>query len=182
MKQFFKWLGKHIAGALVFSLFSILFIAGIVYALTFPSTPPVGEVAGGKFMQYFNSIKVACPAGQYLNGYDANFVKQCATVPAGPAGANGTTGPQGATGLAGMNGLPGAPGPVGPAGASGSPDSGTVCGYTAIDFHLVTHVWSTVISTCKGYNPATSCPLGYTRHTTASYGSAHFNAAWCTKN
>lgn len=67
MKQFFKWLGKHIAGALVFSLFSILFIAGLVYALTYPSAPPVGEVAGGKFMQYFNSIKVACPAGQYLN-------------------------------------------------------------------------------------------------------------------
>jgi hypothetical protein len=92
MKQFFKWMGKHIAGALVFSLFSILFIAGLVYALTYPSAPPVGEVAGGKFMQYFNSIKVACPDGQYLNGYDANFVKQCKAVPAGVNGANGNSG------------------------------------------------------------------------------------------
>ncbi len=58
MKQFFKWLGKHIAGAMVFSLFSILFIAGIVYALTYPSAPPMGEVAGGKFMQYFTKILV----------------------------------------------------------------------------------------------------------------------------
>ncbi|OIP54056.1 hypothetical protein AUK10_01615 [Candidatus Gracilibacteria bacterium CG2_30_37_12] len=59
MKQFFKWLGKHIAGAMVFSLFSILFIAGIVYALTYPSAPPMGEVAGGKFMDYFNKILVS---------------------------------------------------------------------------------------------------------------------------
>jgi len=57
MKQFFKWLGKHIAGAMVFSLFSVLFIAGIVYALTYPSAPPTGEIVGGKFMQYFNNIK-----------------------------------------------------------------------------------------------------------------------------
>lgn len=56
MKQFFKWLGKHIASALIFSVFSILFIAGIVYALTFPSTPPTGEVAGGKFTVIFNNI------------------------------------------------------------------------------------------------------------------------------
>ena len=58
MKQFFKGLGKHIAGALVFSLFSILFIAGLVYAITYPSAPPTGEVAGGKFMGYFNKILV----------------------------------------------------------------------------------------------------------------------------
>lgn len=86
MKQFFKWLGKHIAGAMVFSLFSILFILGIVYALSYPSAPPVGEVAGGKFMQYFNSIKVACPDGQYLNGYDANFNKVCAVAMTGATG------------------------------------------------------------------------------------------------
>ncbi len=97
MKQFFKWMGKHIAGAIVFSLFSILFIAGIVYALTYPSTPPVGEVAGGKFMQYFNSIKVSCPNGYYLNGYDVNFHRTCLLAPTGPTGAtgaNGATGPQ----------------------------------------------------------------------------------------
>jgi len=96
MKQFFKWIGKHIAGAMVFSLFSIWFIAGIVYALTFPSAPPVGELAGGKFMQYFNSIKVACPAGYYLNGYDVNYNKVCATAPAGPQGATGPAGANGA--------------------------------------------------------------------------------------
>lgn len=56
MKQFFKWLGKNIAGAMVFSLFSILFIVGIVYALTYPSAPPTGEVAGGKFQENFNKI------------------------------------------------------------------------------------------------------------------------------
>lgn len=56
-------------------------------------------------MQYFNSIRVACPAGQYLNGYDVNFNKLCATA---PAGANGATGPQGP---AGTNGADGAQGP-----------------------------------------------------------------------
>lgn len=58
MKQFLKWLGKHIAGAMVFSLFSILFISFIVYALNYPSTPPTGEVAGGKFMMYFDRMLV----------------------------------------------------------------------------------------------------------------------------
>jgi hypothetical protein len=31
---------------------------GIAYALTYPSAPPIGEVAGGKFMQYFNKMLV----------------------------------------------------------------------------------------------------------------------------
>lgn len=65
----------------MFSLFSILFIAGIVYALSYPSAPPSGEVVGGKFMQYFNSIQVPCPIGQYLNGYDVNFHRTCLTAP-----------------------------------------------------------------------------------------------------
>ena len=77
MKQFFKWIGKHIAGAMVFSLFSILFIAGIVYALSFPSAPPAGEVAGGKFMQYFTNMRQTCPTGQIMNGSKADSSPNC---------------------------------------------------------------------------------------------------------
>ena len=77
MKQFFKWLGKHIAGALVFSLFSILFIAGIVYALTFPSAPPAGEIAGGKFMQYFNSMFTGCSGNWVIKSFSSLGIPIC---------------------------------------------------------------------------------------------------------
>jgi len=46
MKQFFKWMGKRMMSALITATFFILAVLGIVYALTFPSAPPVGEVAG----------------------------------------------------------------------------------------------------------------------------------------
>lgn len=58
MKQFFRMFGKHITGAMVFSLFSILFISFTVYAINFPSTPPTGEVVGGKFMGYFTKMLI----------------------------------------------------------------------------------------------------------------------------
>jgi len=58
MKNFFKWLGKHIAGATVFSLFSLLFVSFVAHAINYPSTPPVGEAAGGKFMGYFTKMLI----------------------------------------------------------------------------------------------------------------------------
>ncbi len=80
-------MGKHIAGAIVFSLFSILFIAGIVYALTYPSAPPVGEVAGGKFMQYFDKIfQGTCGVNQAISGYDANKNPICVATGIGASG------------------------------------------------------------------------------------------------
>ncbi len=56
MKQFFQWIGKQVATSLITAIFFILAVLGTVYAINYPSAPPVGEVAGGKFMQYFNQI------------------------------------------------------------------------------------------------------------------------------
>ncbi|MDD5377327.1 MAG: hypothetical protein PHH16_04410 [Candidatus Gracilibacteria bacterium] len=108
MKRFLSWFGKKAIGGIITGLFLITTILGIVYAtVSWPSSTPIGEVSGGKFMQYFTSIKVACPAGQYLNGYDINYNKVCATAPVGPqgpAGVNGTTGPAGPAGIPGVQG------------------------------------------------------------------------------
>ncbi len=94
MKSIIIWLGKKFLSATLTALFFVLAVIGVVYALTFPSSTPTGQVVGGKFMQYFNSIKVACPSWQYLNGYDMNYDKICAVVPAGPQWSTGATGPQ----------------------------------------------------------------------------------------
>lgn len=64
----------------------------------------------------------------------------------------------------------------------GSIPAGTVCGFSGRDFNLNTHTWGNFTSLCQGHDPASSCPVGYTRFTSWSYGSAHFNSAWCTKN
>lgn len=45
--------------AFLFSLFSLLFIGGIVYAISFPATGPGGIDAGGKFATVFNRILVS---------------------------------------------------------------------------------------------------------------------------
>ncbi len=56
--SFLARLKSRALDAFLFSLFSILFIGGIVYALTYASAPPQGETAGGKFMLYFNKMLV----------------------------------------------------------------------------------------------------------------------------
>jgi len=56
MKQFFQWIGKRVAATLITAIFFILAVLGTTYAINYPNTPPVGEITGGKFMQYFNQI------------------------------------------------------------------------------------------------------------------------------
>lgn len=58
MKQFLSWFGKKVANAIVTAVLFMVAVLGIVYALSYPSTPPAGEVAGGNFMNYFNKILV----------------------------------------------------------------------------------------------------------------------------
>lgn len=63
------------------TLATIAIVSGITYALTYPSAPPTGETAGGKFMTYFNNMKAAdCPAGQAMIGFNTDFTKKCTTV------------------------------------------------------------------------------------------------------
>lgn len=55
MKQIISWIGKRLISAVVTAIFFILAIFGIVYAtVNWPSTPPSGEIAGGKFSRLFN--------------------------------------------------------------------------------------------------------------------------------
>lgn len=35
---------------------TILIVSGIVYAISYPSIPPTGEIAGGKFTSYFTKM------------------------------------------------------------------------------------------------------------------------------
>lgn len=61
-------------------------------------------------MTYFNSIKVACPTWKYLQWYDTNYTKICATAPIGPkwdtwaTGAKWDTWARWANGTNGTNG------------------------------------------------------------------------------
>jgi hypothetical protein len=59
MKYFLKTLKTQAVNAFLFSIFSILFVAGIAYAaLSWPSSVPSGETAGGKFSDYFSKMLV----------------------------------------------------------------------------------------------------------------------------
>ncbi|MDD5197728.1 MAG: hypothetical protein PHN60_02615 [Candidatus Gracilibacteria bacterium] len=58
MKQFLSWIGKRIINGIVTGIFLIVTVLGIVYAINYPSTPPTGEITGGKFMAYFNKMLV----------------------------------------------------------------------------------------------------------------------------
>lgn len=57
MKQFFKTFALHLASSfLVLGIF-------VAYAISYPTTTPAGETAGGRFMDYFNKILVSTGAG-----------------------------------------------------------------------------------------------------------------------
>lgn len=64
----------------------------------------------------------------------------------------------------------------------GGADAGTICGWYAHNFNLVTHQWGSNVSYCKGYHPGGSCPPGYTQYASWAFGSSHYNSMWCSKN
>ena len=86
MKSLFVWIGKKALGGIatgVFFLFAVLWLA---YALSYPNSPPSGEMAGGKIMSILNNmISWVCPAGQAVVWFEANGGKKCLTLTAPPA-------------------------------------------------------------------------------------------------
>lgn len=80
MKSFFSWMGKKAISATISAIFFVLAILWIVYALNYPSAPPVGEVAGGKFAQFFgNMTKTAC-FSWWIAAISSTWVVTCAPI------------------------------------------------------------------------------------------------------
>lgn len=59
MRPLIAWLGKRALNGTVTALFFVLAIFGIAYAaISYPSSAPLGETNGGKFMTYFTKMLV----------------------------------------------------------------------------------------------------------------------------
>ena len=80
MNKFFSWLGKKAANGIVTGVFFLITIVGITYAISYPSAPPAGETAGGKFSRLFQ----VCPAGKMLRGFNVDTGIDCIDPPVGP--------------------------------------------------------------------------------------------------
>lgn len=91
MKQFISWIGKRVLSATVTAVFFVLAVFGIVYAtISYPGTTPAGEVAGGKFAQYFSKLSTTgCAGAGVVQSISSDGTLNCIAVPAGAAGAQG---------------------------------------------------------------------------------------------
>lgn len=89
MNRFIFWLGRKAINAFVTAVFFILAVLGIVYAtISWPTTTPSGETAGGKFRTEIDVLKTLvdtkqkrvagfCSVGQAITTINADGTVSC---------------------------------------------------------------------------------------------------------